>query len=123
MKQWIARAIILAACSTQAAFAHEAEARHGGIVRSVDDVQYELVSRDNKTVIYVDDHDKPVATAGASGKLTVLNGAKKEEFVLKPAAENQLQVEGAAQLKAGAKAVAAITFADKKKVQVRFVVK
>ena len=58
-------------------FAHGEKAKHGGIVQeSNNGVSLELVNKDGKATIYVEDHGKPVATTGATGKLTVLNGAE-----------------------------------------------
>lgn len=103
--------------------AHGAKAKHGGIVQSAGDLAFELVIKDGATTIYVDDHGKGLPTAGASGTLTVLKGAKKTELPLEAGGNNALVVKGDAKLAPGSKAVAAITFADKKTVSVRFAVK
>ncbi len=105
-------------------FAHGEKAKHGGIVQeSNNGVSLELVNKDGKATIYVEDHGKPVATTGATGKLTVLNGAEKSEVALEPAGDNTLVSKGDAKLGSGAKAIAAITLADKKAVNVRFAIK
>lgn len=103
--------------------AHGAKARHGGIVQSAGDLAFELVARDGGTIIYVDDHGKDLPTAGATGTLTVLKGAQKTELTLEAGANNTLVVKGNARLAPGSKAVAAVTFADKKTVSVRFSIK
>lgn len=104
--------------------AHGDKAKHGGIVSTTrEDITFELVSKDGKAMLYVEDHGKPVATAGASGKLTVLNGKDKAEVPLEPAGDNILAAKGDARLDKGAKAIAAVTFADKRTVNVRFAVK
>lgn len=105
------------------ALAHGEKPKHGGIVKEASDINFELVARDGKATIYVEDHGKPVSTAGASGKLTVLNGAEKTEAALEPAGDNALVSKGEAKLVKGTKAIAAVTFADKKTVNVRFAVK
>ena len=104
------------------AFAHEAPARHGGVVRTVNDQQYELVQKGPDAVIYVDNHGKPAPTAGMTGNLVVLQGAEKTEFKLEATGENQLaaKVEKAG---SGAKAVAVINAPKAKAETVRFVVK
>lgn len=106
-----------------AAFAHGDQPKHGGVMSSANDVSFELVDKDGRAMIYVEDHGKPVATAGASGKLTVLSGGKKAELPLEPAGENSLAAKGDAKLGKGAKAVAAVTFADKRTINVRFAIK
>ena len=104
-------------------FAHGAKAKHGGIVQSASDLGFELVTKDGSTTIYVDDHGKDLPTQGATGTLTVLKGAQKTELPIEAGAGNTLVVKGDAKLEKGNKAVAAITFADKKTVSVRFSVK
>lgn len=103
--------------------AHGSKAKHGGIVQSAGDLSFELVSKDGTTTIYVDDHGKDLPTAGASGTLTVLKGAQKFAVPLEAAGGNMLVAKGDAVLSKGSKAVAAVTFADKNVVSVRFSVK
>lgn len=106
------------------AMAHGESPKHGGILSlTSDDVSFELVSKDGKTTIYVEDHGKPVATAGASGKLTVLNGSDKADLPLEPGGDNSLIAKGDAKLAKGAKAIAAVTLQDKRTVNVRFSIK
>lgn len=105
------------------ALAHGEKPRHGGIVQSASDLGFELVHKDGRATIYVEDHGKPVSTTGASGKLTVLNGAEKTEVALEPAGENAVATKGEAKLGKGSKAIATVTLADKKTVNVRFSVK
>lgn len=125
MKKFLAlmvMAVTVAAGSN--AFAHGEKAKHGGIVQeSSNGVNLELVAKDGKATIYVEDHGKPVATAGASGKLTVLNGKEKSEVPLEPAGENALASKGDVKLVSGTKAIAMITLADKKALSVRFAMK
>jgi hypothetical protein len=103
--------------------AHAGKARHGGIVQTAGDLSFELVARDGGATIYVDDHGKDKPTQGATGTLTVLKGTQKTELSLEAGGNNTLVVKGRANLEKGSKAVAAVTFADKKTVSVRFAVK
>ena len=103
--------------------AHGAKAKHGGIVQSAGDLSFELVAKNGAATIYVDDHGKDLPTAGATGTLTVLKGTEKTELPLVAGGNNTLLVKGDAKLAAGSKAVAAVTFADKKTVSVRFSIK
>ncbi len=100
--------------------AHGEKAKHGGIVQTASDLSFELVNKGGKATIYVEDHGKPVSTVGATGKLTVLNGAEKAEVSIEPVGENTFVTKGEAKLVKGTKAIAAVTFADKKTVNVRF---
>lgn len=105
------------------ALAHGAKPKHGGIVQSAGDLAFELVAKDGNATIYVDDHGKALPTAGATGTLTVLKGAEKTELPLQAGAGNTLVAKGDTKLATGSKAVASITFANKKTVRVRFSVK
>ena len=103
--------------------AHGAKPKHGGIVQTAGDLAFELVTTDSGTTIHVDDHGKDLPTAGATGTLTVLKGTQKTELPLAAGGNNTLVAKGGAKLAPGSKAVAAITFADKKTVSVRFAIK
>lgn len=112
-----------AALSFQTAQAHgDAAARHGGMVQTAADLSFELVGGPDGATLYIEDHGKPLASAGMGGKLTVLNGSEKSEAELKPAGDNRLEARGV-RLAKGAKAVAAVTTAPQKTVTVRFAVK
>ena len=124
MKKIFAAAALAASMALSGnAFAHGAKAKHGGIVQTAGDLSFELVAKDGGTTIYVDDHGKDLPTAGATGTLTVLKGAQKTELPLAAGAGNTLVVKGDARLVKGNKAIAAVTFADKKAVSVRFSIK
>ena len=105
------------------ALAHGAKPKHGGIGQTAGGLSFELVARDGATTIYVDDHGKDKPTAGASGTMTVLMGTQKTELPLESGGDNTLVVKGKAPLEKGSKAVASVSFADKKTVSVRFSVK
>ncbi|HEY0489191.1 MAG TPA: hypothetical protein VGD30_06720 [Telluria sp.] len=123
MKKLIAlTAVALSLAFTGNAVAHGSKARHGGIVQTAGDLSFELVSKDDAAVIYVDDHGKDLATTGASGTLTVLTGTKKTVLPLAAGEGNTLVATGA-RLAKGAKAVASINLASKGTVSVRFSVK
>lgn len=102
--------------------AHGDKPKHGGIVQTSSDLSFEMVNKENSTLIYVEDHGKKVSTAGAKGKMTLLAGKDKREFMLAPAGENTMVLKGDARLAKGAKAIASITLANGKTVNVRFAV-
>lgn len=123
MKKLFALTAFAVALASGHAIAHESPAKHGGIVKSAGDMSFELVNKDGKTTIYVDDHGKEVPMAGGSGTLTVLKGAEKAELALEAGGGNTLVVKGDAKLGSGAKAVANIVFPDKSTMGVRFSIK
>ncbi|WP_284079300.1 hypothetical protein [Herbaspirillum aquaticum] len=105
------------------AMAHGAKARHGGVAQSANDISFELVAKDGKATIYLEDHDDEIPSEGVSGKLTVLNGSDKTEVPLESAGGNKLVSKGELKFAKGAKAIASITFKDKSTVNVRFSLK
>ncbi len=124
MKNKLLTALVLglSALSFNAVLAHGgAKAKHGGVVAMASDLGFELVGTPGGAAIYVEDHGKPMATSGITGKLTVLNGSEKSEVEL-TAAGDKLEAKGV-KLATGAKVVAALTTPAKKAVTVRFTVK
>jgi hypothetical protein len=123
MKKILASLALIGLIASSTVIAHESPAKHGGIVKSADDMSFELVNKDGKTTLYVDDHGKEVPMTGASGTLTVLKGTSKTETALAPGGGNTLVAKDSVKLDAGNKVVASITFADKKSMSVRFSVR
>ena len=123
MKKLFTVAVLgLSALSFNLAFAHGgAKAKHGGVVAMASDLGFELVGTPAGAAIYVEDHGKPMAPTGMTGKLTVLNGSEKSEASLTVAGD-KLEAQGV-KLAAGAKVVAALTTPAKKAITVRFTVK
>lgn len=105
------------------ALAHgAAKALHGGIVQMVNDIGFELVAQPDGATLYLMDHDKPMASKGISGKLTVLQGSNKIEADIKEAGDNTLRVLGV-KLGKGDKLVAALSNVGGKSMTVRFTIK
>jgi len=121
----ILSALVFGACALalSVSMAHTGPvAKHGGVVQGASELSFELVPQAEGATLYVEDHGKPLATQGMSGKLTVLNGAEKTQAELKPAGDNKLEAKGL-KLGTGAKAVAALSTPAKKAITVRFTVK
>ena len=95
---------------------------HGGIVQKVNDIGFELVAQPDGATLYLMDHDKPMASKGISGKLTVLQGSNKIEADIKEAGDNTLRVMGV-KLGKGDKLVAALSNVGGKSMTVRFTIK
>lgn len=116
-------ALFLVALSLNPAMAHGAgKPLHGGIVQVANDVQFELVAEADGATIYLVDHDEPMPSTGITGKLTVLQGAKKTEVDVKEAGDNKLRATGV-KLGKGDKVVAVLNKVEGKTVTVRFTVK
>lgn len=104
------------------AHAHEIKAQHGGVVAVVKDINYELVARPDGLMLHVSDHGKPADLSGASAKLTLLSGSKKEEATLAPAG-NALQAKGTFTASPGTKVVAQVSLKGQPMQAVRFTLK
>lgn len=114
--------LALGALSLTAAHADSAaKPKRGGVVQSANHMDFELVAQADGASIYIDDHGKPVSVAGASGKLTVLNGTEKSEAELKPAGD-KLEAKGI-KVASGSKVVVSVTTAEKKTMSLRFTVR
>lgn len=98
---------------------HEEKAQHGGVVSVVKDVTYELVAKDGEVALYVSDHGKPVDLAGATAKLTMLSGTKKQDVALAPA-DDALRAKGTITVPAGTKAVVSVHLKAKPASTARF---
>jgi len=123
MKSFLTAALLcISALGLETAYAHgSATAKHGGVAQMASDLSFELVAQPGGAAIYVEDHGKPMAPVGMSGKLTVLNGSEKSEAALVVAGD-KLEAKGI-KLEKGAKVVAALTTSSNKAITVRFTVK
>lgn len=124
MKKLLAHVILAATvAATGHALAHGQKAKHGGIVQIADDLNFELVRKEDKAVIYIYDHGDKLPTAGMTGKLTVLQGSERKEVALEPSGDNTLSSTEKINLLKGTKAIASLTTEDKQVINVRFSVK
>ena len=96
--------------------------RHGGVVSVVQDMGYELVATKDSIRIYLDDHGKAPDINGATAKLTLLSGTKKQEVDLKSDG-TALEAKGTYSVDPGTKAVAQINLKNKPTQSVRFTLK
>jgi hypothetical protein len=101
------------------AHAEHGKAQYGGVVAEAGDAQFELVGNAGKLVVHVSNHGTPVPTAGATGKLTVLEGSNKRELVLSPAGDNRLEVAGS--VAKGARVLISIQLSGQKALKARAV--
>ncbi len=114
-------ALLCALSLPTAALAHaeHGQPQFGGVVAEAGEAQFEIVGKDGKLVVHVTNHGAPLDTVGATGKLTVLSGANKQDIQLKPAGGNRL--EGAGSYAAGAKLLLQVQLLGKKPLQARAV--
>ena len=117
--------LLLAALLAQPALAHDAHGkpRWGGVVADTEIFQAELVIKDGQAKIYLSLHADMLPAQGASGKLTLLGGGKKEELELKQVADSALGAATSIKSGKGVKAVAVITMPGKGTGNMRFTIK
>jgi len=127
-------AALLAAALSPGAFAHDdatldaAPTPHGGQVRMAGVHHYELVvapggagATPAPVVVYVTDHaSAPVATAGATGSVTILSGGRKATIALQPDGANRMKGSGAYVARPDMKAVVSIALPGQAVQQARF---
>jgi hypothetical protein len=101
---------------------HDDKARHGGVVRVVKDINYELILKPDTVALYVTDHGKPVDLKGVTARLTLLSSTDKSEVTLTPAGD-RLEVKGAFKPTPGTKALAHVTLPGQAVTSVRFTLK
>lgn len=106
-----------------AAFAgagHEHGPKHGGIAHETGDIAYELVVKAESLTLYVFEHDKPLATAGAKAEATLHAGNAKTTFELAPAGDNKLAAQGSFKTGVGVRVAVSVTLPDKPEAKVNF---
>lgn len=116
-------ALLAALTAIPHAAAHEGhgQPRFGGVVAEAGVAQFEIVVGDGKVTVHATRHGVPLATTGASGRLTVLDGARKSEIELAPAGDNRLA--GTGRVPAGAKLLLQVGLAGEKPLQARAVLR
>lgn len=86
----LAWALLAAICCT-GAWAHGVpKPRHGGMVDIGGEISFELVRKGRSVEIYIEDHGKPVATAGATGELLLDSETGRAIAALKAAGANSV---------------------------------
>lgn len=99
---------------------HDHGPKHGGVVREVKDIAYELVARPDSLSLHVSDHGKPVATQGATAEAVIYAGSEKMAVKLEPAGEGLLQAKGNFRVGVGVRVVVSATLAGKGPAKVAF---
>lgn len=99
---------------------HDHGPKHGGVVREVKNIAYELVARPDSLSLHVSDHGKPVATQGATAEAVIYAGSEKMAVKLEPAGEGLLQAKGNFRVGVGVRVVVSATLAGKGPAKVSF---
>lgn len=92
---------------------HDHGPRHGGVVRNLHNLSYELVAQPDSLTLYVSDHGKPISTRGAKAEAVIHAGNETRTVKLEPAGENQLTAQGNFRVGLGVRVVVTTTLAGK----------
>ncbi|RQP21852.1 hypothetical protein [Piscinibacter terrae] len=99
----------------------QGEVRNGGITTMLKNRDYELVLKPTVVTVFVYQDEKPAATQGATGTITITQGDKKTTLPLTPTGANALEAKGT--FAKGGKASATITLAGRKPQDVTWALK
>lgn len=119
----LAAALLATALPGAAGPGHDLKPRHGGVMQYVAGIDMELVAREGRLALHLEDHGKPVATGGGSGKATLLLGSDRSEVALVPAGDGLMQSRDPVKAAPGTKVLATLELPGRKPVAARFVVK
>ncbi|MEW6589878.1 MAG: hypothetical protein AB1418_02465 [Pseudomonadota bacterium] len=86
--------------------------QHGGVVREVRHITYELVAKPDALTLYVSDHGKPISTQGATGEAVIYAGNDKTTVKLEPAGGNRMAAQGSFKVGVGVRVTVTFTFAN-----------
>ena len=113
-------ATTLVTTTVHAGAGHDHGPKHGGVVREVKSVTYELVPKSDSLTVHVSDHGKPIATAGAKGEVTLYAGNDKTVVALEPAGDNLMVAKGNFKVGVGVRAALTVTLAGKPEAKANF---
>lgn len=111
-----AAASLVAILDASPAFAdagHDHSPKHGGVVRELQAISYELVARPDALTLYVSDHGKPIPTQGATAEAVIYAGNQKTTARLEPAGENRMVAKGNFKVGVGVRVVLTTTLPGK----------
>ena len=96
-------------------------AQRGGILQVIDELDFELVVKDDTIDLYTSDDNHPVPSEKMSGTLTIMSDAEKSKVTLEPAGINRLRAK-ATTAASGSRVIAIVTMPDGKSLAVQFAI-
>lgn len=115
MKKFLALMVFFSAVIMSPVYSspgHDHKPLHGGKVFEAKEFDVELVAKSDSIELYVRDHGKPISLGGGVANLSILNGAEKKDFELKPEA-NKFKISGSFDMRKGTRVVAIIRLSGK----------
>lgn len=93
-------------------FAHgSTEPQHGGVVKLVGDMSFELVNGSDKIDLYLLDDGEFIASKGMKAKIKITVNGNKSEVKLQPSGDNKFSASGKS-IPTGAKVLVLVTLKD-----------
>lgn len=87
--------------------------QHGGVVRELHNVSYELVATPDSLTLHLSDHGKPISTKGGKAEAVIYAGNQKTAVTLEPAGENLMVAKGTFKVGVGVRVVLTTTLPGK----------
>ena len=85
--------------------------KHGGVLND-GETTFEFVLRSGELIIYLSDHDEPLPTEGAMGRLEVTRGDRVVTYTLEPLSGSRLTGKIGAAWETGDKVMARVVMGD-----------
>lgn len=105
---------LVALLAAPPAFAGEGHGpEHGGVVREMHGVSYELVARPDSLTLHLSDHGRKIATDGAKAEAVVYANNGKTPVTLAPAGDNRMQAKGNFKVGVGVRVLLTVTLPGK----------
>ena len=99
---------------------HDAPPPHGGQYVEVGTVGLELVAKVDALTLYLNDNDKPTASAGAKATATVTSGGNKSMATFEPAGDNRMVAKGNFKVGVGVRVAVIATLPGKGEIKANF---
>jgi hypothetical protein len=95
--------------------------QRGGVLQSIDEMDFELVIKSEKIDLYVSDDGAELSSENMSGTLTIVTESGKEKVDLKPAGINRLRASNVTAA-SGSRVIAIVKLADGKSMAIQFAI-
>ena len=96
-------------------------AKRGGILQVIDELDFELVVKDDAIDLYTFDDEEPVPSEQMSGTLTIVSGSDKSKVTLEPAGINRLRAKDVT-ASSGSRVIAIVKMPNGKSLAIQFAI-
>lgn len=96
-------------------------AKRGGILQVIDELDFELVVKDDVIDLYTFDDEEPVPSEQMSGTLTIVSDSDKSKVTLEPAGINRLRAKDVT-ASSGSRVIAIVKMPNGKSLAIQFAI-